>query len=80
MRQKEFDNYQTTDDHGMLLTGIATDQNGNEYYIVKNSWGSDEHKYHGLLYASKPYVRLKTMDIMVHKDAIPKDIRKKLGL
>jgi bleomycin hydrolase len=80
MRQKEFDNYQTTDDHGMLLTGIATDQNGNEYYIVKNSWGNDEHKYHGLLYASKPYVRLKTMDIMVHKDAIPKDIRKKLGL
>jgi len=80
MRQKEFDNYQTTDDHGMLLTGIAKDQNGNVYYIIKNSWGTDGSPYKGYFYASKPFVQLKTMDIMVNKNAIPADIRKKLGL
>jgi bleomycin hydrolase len=80
MRQQEFDNFQTTDDHGMQITGIVNDQNGNEYYTVKNSWGGDEQKYKGFLYASKPYVQLKTMDIMVHKNAIPYEIRKKLGL
>jgi len=80
MRQQEFDNYQTTDDHGMHLTGIAKDQNGNKYYIIKNSWGLDDHKYKGYFYASEPYVMLKTMDIMVHKNAIPREIRKKLGL
>ena len=80
MRQQEFDNYQTTDDHGMQLTGIAKDQNGNTYYLVKNSWGGEDHKYNGYFYASKPYVQLKTMDIMVNKKAIPADIRKKLGL
>jgi len=80
MRQQEFDNYQTTDDHGMQFTGIVKDQNGNEYYMVKNSWGGEDHRYKGFFYASKPYVQLKTMDIMVHKNAIPKEIRKKLGL
>jgi len=80
MRQVEFDNYQTTDDHGMHLTGIAKDQNGNKYYIIKNSWGLEDHKYKGYFYASEPYVMLKTMDIMVHKNAIPREIRKKLGL
>jgi bleomycin hydrolase len=80
MRQMEFDNYQTTDDHGMLITGIAKDQNGNAYYLVKNSWGADDHKFKGYFYASKPFVELKTLDIMVHKNAIPKEIRKKLGL
>jgi bleomycin hydrolase len=80
IRQKEFDNYQTTDDHGMLLTGIAKDQNGNVYYIIKNSWGTDGSPYKGYFYASKPFVQLKTMDIMVNKNAIPADIRKKLGL
>ena len=79
MRQTEFDNYQTTDDHGMLITGTAKDQNGNLYYKVKNSWG-DYNKYGGFFFASKPYVKYKTMSIMVHKDAIPKDIRKKLSL
>lgn len=80
MRQVEFDNYQTTDDHGMHITGIARDQKGTKYYIVKNSWGTDGSPYKGYFYASEAYVRLKTMDIMVHKDALPKDIRKKLGL
>lgn len=80
MRQKEFDNYQTTDDHGMLLTAIAKDQNGNKYYLVKNSWGTDGSPYHGYFYASEAYVKLKTMDVMVHKNAIPKEIRQKLAL
>lgn len=80
MRQDEFDNYQSTDDHGMLITGIAEDQEGNKYYKVKNSWGNEDHIYDGYFYASEPFVRLKTLDIMVHKDAVPKHIRKKLGL
>ncbi len=79
MRQLEYDNYQTTDDHGMLITGIATDQKDNIYYKVKNSWGTGDHKYDGYFFASDPFVRLKTVDIMVHKDAVPKHIRKKLG-
>jgi len=80
MRQLEFDNYQTTDDHGMLITGTATDQNGNHYFLVKNSWGLEGSPYKGYFYASEPYVQLKTIDIMVNKAAIPKEIRKKLGL
>ncbi|MEI6436992.1 MAG: C1 family peptidase [Bacteroidota bacterium] len=80
MRQLEFDNYQTTDDHGMHLTGIAKDQNGNRYYLIKNSWGTDGSPYKGYFYASDAYLRLKTMDIMVNKNAIPKEIRKKLGI
>ena len=80
MRQTEFDNYQTTDDHGMHITGIARDQNGTKYYLVKNSWGLEGSPYKGYFYASEAFVKLKTMDFMVHKNAIPKDIRKKLGL
>jgi len=80
MRQTEFDNYQTTDDHGMQFTGIAKDQNGNKYYYVKNSWGTEGSPYKGYFYASEAFVKLKTMDIMVNKNAIPKAIRKKLGL
>jgi bleomycin hydrolase len=79
-RQIEFDNYQTTDDHGMLITGTAKDQNGNPYFLVKNSWGTEVSPYKGYFYASEPYVQLKTIDIMVNKNAIPKEIRKKLGL
>lgn len=79
MRQEAFDNYTTTDDHGMLIVGTAKDQNGSIYYKVKNSWG-DYNNYDGFFYASKPYVKYKTMSIMVHKDAIPKSIQKKLNL
>ncbi len=79
MRQADFDNYQTTDDHGMIIVGTAKDQNGTMYYKVKNSWGK-YNNYDGFFYASKPYVQYKTMSIMVHKDAIPKNIRKKLNL
>ena len=79
LRQIDFDNYQTTDDHGMLIVGTAKDQAGTLYYKVKNSWG-DYNDYHGFFYASKTYIEYKTMSIMVHKDAIPKNIRKKLNL
>lgn len=79
LRQQAFDNYLTTDDHGMHITGMVKDQNGNVYYKVKNSWNVDS-KYEGYLYASVPFVRYKTMSIMVHKNAIPKEIKKKLGL
>ena len=78
-RQDAFDNWETTDDHGMLIYGKATDQIGNEYYMVKNSWG-EVYKYKGMFYASKAFVRYKTMNIVVHKDALPKDIKKKLGI
>ncbi|MFN8134001.1 MAG: C1 family peptidase [Bacteroidales bacterium] len=68
MRQTEFDNYLTTDDHGMHITGIAKDQNGTKYYIVKNSWAWKAVLfYKGYFYASEAYVRLKTMDIMINK-------------
>ena len=79
MRQEEFDRYQTTDDHGMHIIGKAKDQNGTPYFIVKNSWNK-YNKFGGYFYASYPYMALKTMDIMVHKNAIPKAIRKKLGI
>lgn len=79
MRQLAFDNYQTTDDHGMVIVGKAKDQNGNLYYKVKNSWG-DDGRFNGYFYASKPFVLYKTITIMLHKDAIPQDIRAKLGI
>ena len=76
MRQQYYDNYKVTDDHGMLIVGIAKDQKGNKYYKVKNSWGTDQ-KYKGYFYASVPYVRLQTIGIAVNKKAIPKKILKK---
>lgn len=79
LRQQGFDNYQTTDDHGMVIYGSATDQNGAKYYLVKNSWGTDS-KYKGIWYASESFVLHKTINIVVHKDAVPKDILKKLGV
>ena len=79
MRQTAFDNWETTDDHGMIIYGIAKDQNGKEYFMVKNSWGTN-NKYKGTWYASKAFVAYKTMNILVHKDALPKDIAKKLGI
>lgn len=79
MRQKDYDNYQTTDDHGMLIYGIAKDQTGKKFYMVKNSWGTD-NKYKGTWYASEPFIAYKTMTIVVHKDALPKAIKTKLGI
>ena len=79
LRQQGYEEKNTTDDHGMQIYGIAKDQNGTKYYMVKNSWG-ETGKYKGLWYVSEAYVKYKTMDFMVHKDAIPKDIKKKLGI
>jgi bleomycin hydrolase len=79
MRQKEFDNYTTTDDHGMHIVGIATDQAGNTFYKVKNSWGVTG-KYDGFIYVSKAFVALRTTNIMVNKNAIPAVIAKKMGI
>lgn len=79
MRQEAFDNYSTTDDHGMHIVGIAKDQNGREYYIIKNSWGVS-NDYKGYMYMTKEYVKYKTTDIMVHKDGVPKDLAKKMKL
>ena len=78
-RQQRYDNWELTDDHGMLIFGIAKDQNGKEYYMVKNSWG-ETGAYKGIWYMTKNYVVANTMDYMVNKNAIPKDIRKKLGI
>jgi bleomycin hydrolase len=78
MRQTAYDNYLTTDDHGMHFTGLVTDQEGNEYFIVKNSWGTDHNDCDGYFYASMPYVAYKTINFMVHKDALPKDLKKKM--
>lgn len=79
MRQEGFDDYSTTDDHGMHIFGKAKDQNGTEYYMVKNSWGN-VGPYNGVWYVSKAYVMYKTTDIVVNKNAIPSDIRDKMNL
>ena len=79
MRQEAYDNWETTDDHGMLIYGLAKDQNGKQYFMVKNSWGLSG-KYKGFWYASEAFVAYKTMNIVVHRNAIPKEILKKLNL
>lgn len=76
LRQEAFDNYQTLDDHSMHIVGLAKDQTGKEYYIVKNSWGT-ENDNKGYLYASKDYVRYKTIAILVNQKGAPKDLVKK---
>ena len=78
-RQERFDNWELTDDHGMLIYGIAKDQNGKEYYMVKNSWG-ETGDYKGIWYMTKAFIAANTMDYMINKNAIPKDIRKKMGI
>jgi bleomycin hydrolase len=80
LRQEGFDSQTTTDDHGMHVTGIVKDQKGTKYFIVKNSWGTEYNDCDGYFYASFPYVKYKTMNIMIHKDAIPAPIKKKLGI
>jgi len=80
-RQQGFDELTTTDDHGMHITGMVKDQNGTKYYTVKNSWGTTVKKeMGGYLYVSQPYFRSKTMSLMVHKDAIPTQIKQKIGM
>ena len=79
LRQERFDNWELTDDHGMLIYGVAKDQNGKEYYMVKNSWG-ETGDYKGTWYMTKNFIIGNTMDFLVNKNAIPKDIRKKLGI
>ena len=79
VRQQMFDNHETTDDHGMVIVGTATDQLGNRYYKVKNSWNTNQI-YDGFFYVSEPYLLAKTMSFSVNKNAVPKDIRKKLNL
>ena len=79
MRQDGYDRKTITDDHGMHIFGLAKDQNGNKFFMVKNSWGVTG-KYDGVWYASDAFVRLNTLNIVVHKDALSKDIKKKLGI
>ena len=79
MRQEGYDRKTTTDDHGMHIYGVAKDQNGTKYFMVKNSWG-ETGKYKGIWYASDAFVRYKTLNVVVHKDALPKHIAKKLGI
>lgn len=78
-RQLAFDNYETTDDHGMHIVGMATDQKGKKYYIVKNSWG-DKNDYKGYIYVSKSYVLYKTTAILLHKNGIPNRLREKMNI
>ena len=81
VRQEAYDNYETQDDHGLLITGKAVDQNGNVYYIVKNSWGERENPYRtGYMHVSAAYVRYKTISLLMHKEAIPKTTVKKILL
>lgn len=79
IRQAAFDNYNTTDDHGMHIVGLSKDQNGKEYYIVKNSWGTT-NDYKGYLYVTKNYVKYKTTSFMINRKALSSDMKKKLGL
>ncbi len=78
MRQRAFDNYETTDDHGMHIVGMAEDQNGRKYYKVKNSWG-DKNDYKGFIYVSRAYVRYKTTSILLHKNGVPNTLRTKMN-
>ena len=79
VRQMAYDNYSTTDDHGMHIVGLAKDQNGKEYYIVKNSWGPS-NDYKGYLYVTKAFVQYKTTALMVNRNGVVKDIREKTGI
>lgn len=79
MRQTAFDNYSTTDDHGMHIVGLAKDQNGRQYYIVKNSWG-DKNDYKGYLYVTKAYVQYKTTAFLLNKHGIPSDLQEKMNI
>ena len=79
-RQLGWDNHETNDDHLMLIYGTATDQIGNEYYMVKNSWGAYNGEYKGMFFASKAFFRYKTITILIHKDALSPEMKKKLSI
>jgi len=79
IRQKAFDNYDTTDDHGMHIVGLTKDQNGKEYYIIKNSWGAT-NDYKGYIYMTKNFVKLKSTAILLHKGGLPKELAKKINV
>jgi bleomycin hydrolase len=76
-RQANFENYSTTDDHLMHVVGMALDQNGTKYYIIKNSWG-EISDYKGYIYMSENYFKMKTVSVMIHKDGLPSDSAKRL--
>lgn len=80
LRLQAFEDYSTTDDHIMHIIGLAKDQDGNTWYKVKNSWGTENSRYNGYFYASVPYIRYKTLAVYLNKSAVPKNISKKLGL
>lgn len=80
LRQLAFDNYQSTEDHLMHMVGTAKDQNGTLYYLIKNSWGTDNNPYKGYFYASESFVKYKTLSVLVHKDALSAELRKKLDI
>ncbi|MBO6237176.1 MAG: aminopeptidase, partial [Bacteroidales bacterium] len=78
-RQEEFDNKTMTDDHGMHIFGIAKDQNGKKYYMVKNSWG-ETGRYKGIWYVTEAFVKAQTLDITIHKSALTPALKKRLGV
>lgn len=80
VRQEGFESFVTTDDHLMHLTGLAKDRNGTKYYVTKNSWGTDRNGFGGYLNMSESFVRAKTIYVMLHKDALPVALRKRLGI
>lgn len=80
IRQEGFETFVTTDDHLMHITGLAKDQNGTKYYVTKNSWGTDRNDFGGYLNMSESFVRAKTIYVMMHKDALPSALRKRLGI
>jgi hypothetical protein len=80
IRQQGYEAFVTTDDHLMHVTGIVKDQNGTKYYITKNSWGTERNKFGGYLNMSESFVRAKTIYVMIHKDALSKEMRKKLNI
>jgi bleomycin hydrolase len=77
LRQKGYDNKTTTDDHGMHIVGLYTDQNGTRYFMVKNSWGTSNMPK-GYLYVSENYFKYKTINIYLHKDGVPQQVKSKL--
>ncbi len=79
IRQNGYDNKTTTDDHGMHIVGLYTDQNGTKYFLVKNSWGTDNYPK-GYLYVSEAYFKYKTINIYLHKDGVYPELKSKLDL